>query len=198
MRIGPLPFLEAVGMMWPARVEGALLGIALGVPSDAADLAAIVHESTPAASNGWTPVDAALVERMLPAVAEDAAFRRMPAAARTLAEAYRTHVERRYGGAFAAVESIEAALAAPDALLPPEPLFLPWIDALVAHLAQPGDERAVAEVVRLLRLADRHASHARAGASLRAFAARARDRTGLDRPPRVLFESTYRMGGRGG
>jgi len=197
-RIGPLLFIEAIDMMWPSRVEAALLGIALGVPSDAADLAAIVHESTPAADNGWTPVDVALVERMLPAVAEDAAFRRMPAAARTLAEAYRAHAERRYGGAFAAVESIEAALAAPDAALPPEPLFLPWFAALESHLAQPGDERAVAEVVRLLRLADRHAGHARAGASLRAFAARARDRTGLDRPSRVLFEATYRIGGRGG
>jgi SAM-dependent methyltransferase len=172
-------YMEAIASLWSMRIDGALLGLALGDERDADELALAADEgTTPRREHAFATVDPGYLDRLLPNVVEDLVRRGAWTAARKVAGAYHRHLERRYGPGFAETPSIEAALSDPAADVPPEPLFVPWFRAL-SEMGSGGDAALGREMVRdVLRVAEAHASDPRCGRALETLARRARRRLG--------------------
>ncbi|HQU48718.1 MAG TPA: class I SAM-dependent methyltransferase [Casimicrobiaceae bacterium] len=183
--LGPVWFMEAIATLWTMRIDGALLGLALGSESAADELALAVDEGwKPMREHAFATVAPGYLDRLLPAVAEDLLQRGGWSAARKVADMTRRHVERAYARRLVEVAEIEAALADPAAALPPWPLFVPWFDALL-QLGPGGDpSRGQALAGEVLRVAEAHARDPRCGDELRALAQRVRERFGAVDPAR--------------
>lgn len=175
--LGAAWFMEAIAALWSMRIDGALLGLALGDEKDADELALAVDEgATPRREHAFATVDPGYLDRLLPRVAEDLVARGSYGAAAKVTDAYRRHLERRRGERFADPASIEAALRDPAADVPPHPLALPWLRAL-RETAPGGDATLGRALLReVLRIAEAHASDPRCGRGLAALARRARRR----------------------
>lgn len=174
--LGAAWFMDAIPMLWTMRIDGALLGLALGDESAADELALAVDEgTTPRREHAFTTIAPAYLDRLLPAVAEDLARRGGWSAARKVADAYRRHAERRHGPGFVGTAAIEAALRDPAAEVPAEPLFVPWFEALADF--EPGGDpaRGRARAREVLRIAEAHAADPRCGNELAALAGRIRE-----------------------
>jgi len=175
--LGSAWFMEAIAALWSMRIDGALLGLALGDEKDADELALAVDEgATPRRERAFATVDPGYLDRLLPRVAEDLVARGSLGAAARVTDAYRRHLGRRRGTRLVEPLSIEAALRDAAADLPPHPLALPWLLAL-RETAPGGDATLGRTLLRdVLRIAEAHASDPRCGRALAALARRARRR----------------------
>lgn len=182
-------------MYWPACLNAAASGLAVGIESDAVDLAKMAECVNTVDQDGmWSGVDKSTVEGNLPSMASDAVLRRMMTSAGILADSYRRYVARIYGPSATTPEGIAAALADPSANLPADPLFVPWFDALVDLGDERTRERGRARARGLIDIAESARGHPRHGAALAAFARRAREQAGLaPAPPIVALETSFRI-----
>ncbi|MEO5700279.1 MAG: class I SAM-dependent methyltransferase [Casimicrobiaceae bacterium] len=157
-RLGTIHFLEAVSLVWPARVAEARLLLARGAWRQASSLIIGLAQSTNhlEADHAFSLAAPALVEQALPPaldVLTDAGQRDL---ALEVAQSYCDYVTARYGPELCTVAGIERAFAA-GAPLPGDPLLPVWAQGLRdAWRAGPasGDGAALREVVRLAGLVE--------------------------------------------
>jgi len=189
-RIGIAFYLEAAGMVWPARLGDALLALAQGESAGADTLVRLADEGLEcSAANGYATVSPAQIESLLPPVAEELAARGQWVPAASIAAAYQRYVERRYGPAMATLPGIERALRDPAAARPADALFPPFfagLDALRAPDRATDARESLAEVARVAEtVGDAYAARARV------VAARARRAAGLPSAPSFSFAMDF-------
>jgi len=174
-RIHATLFLEAVSLVWPARASIAEVAIALGDAERGAKiLATLCREgdmSTPAHAYAKASLD--LIEHRAPSAAVLLAERGQVAAARTIVGGYADYLVRRYGERWLTIQGVEQALAS-GLPAPADPLFVPWLDAVLGLVERrPG---AASRALAVAEAADRLASREPHRARLRAQAAALRRR----------------------
>jgi hypothetical protein len=188
-RIGPVLFLEAPTLVWPARIADAVLGLALGDDNAAEILLALMQDgldATPVSGYGCVARDR--IETLLPPVIEELGTRRRHTSARRLAEGYRDYVARHYGAALLSTDGVLAALR-DERPAPVDPWFAPYAKDTLAR------DGPVTEATRVA-LAD-FATRVDGAAELateraRDLAARARRLAGVAPPPAGFsFEMSF-------
>jgi len=171
-RLGALFFLEAISLVWPARLRQAEILIATGrYPAGASILASIAdHGDRWAATNGFAVATRELLEAAIPLNCERLWDNGSRNDAQHLFDAHCRYLSRRYGSAVLTVEGIEAILTGKAGELPLEPLFVPYFAA--RSCGEPKDTLATLTAIR--RIAEAHADHPSYGTRLRRAATRAR------------------------
>ncbi len=180
-RLGPLFYLEAISLYWPARRSVALMQLARGdVASGSQAFARIADGLDRAvADTGIDAASAQFIETSLPPVAERLLTQGDAGGARTVANAYRRHVARVYGETLLNALGIESAMRA-QSPVPENPIFPIWFEAM-EHARQPASSPTTNQSLRdTIRLADAFASDPRFGRQLRDAAQRAQTLLPID------------------
>lgn len=173
-RLGSVFFLEAISLVWPARIALADIDFAQGrIEEGAAGYARVAaHGDLGAAEDGFSRAPLPLIEARVPRRAEELRRRGLRAAAATILAGYRVHVRQRYGEAFLTAGGVDEGIAQ-GAPLPRDPLFAPWLEAMLALAGAPTARSAEVEAQarEVLRIAQRRAGHPVHGARMRDYAA---------------------------
>jgi SAM-dependent methyltransferase len=175
VRLNATLFLDAISLVWPARAASAEVAIALGdVARGASALATLCREGDAStAANAYARASVDLLELRAPGTAALLAERGLIAEATTIGAGHAEHVARRYGAELLTLEGVERALAS-GSPTPADPIFAPWLTAMVGLAArQPG---AVARAEAVAAAAERLASRAAQPHRMRAQAASLRQR----------------------
>ena len=180
-RIGAVFYLEAVAIVWSARLGAALLALAQGDASGADTLARLADEGQNCtATNAYATVTPAQIETLLPQVAEGLAARGQWVPAAAIAAAYARYVERRYGTDITSLEGIAQALCDPEAARPADALFPKYFEGIAALRDPARTADAKSRLVALVTVAE--AVQGPYTARARDLAAKARHAAGLPRP----------------
>ncbi len=190
-RLGSLFHLEAISLVWPARMAEAELRLWDGDFAGAADAAEAMarHGLHMAADNTSALATPTLVEGYVPRFAEALAASGQRDLALRVADAYRAYVEQQYGSALLTATGIEEAFATRQG--PADPLFPLWFEGLADSWRGEAAAKASPALAAAARIAAAHTADARLGARCRDIAARARRLTGETPPPKVSFDFSY-------
>jgi hypothetical protein len=199
-KLGAIFFLEAISLLWPARVAAAYLRLAGGDAAEGARLLGRLGDEgrVLSAANSYAIASPDFIEATLPAACEALVHREQRTEAETVFAGYVRYVERQYGSSLLTESGIDSALHRADAALPRDPLFPLWFDGLRnpgiagSASAQPASHTALLTVIRL---GDAFAGDARIGARARDLARLARQLLGRQRtlPPGVLYDVSYTL-----
>jgi SAM-dependent methyltransferase len=142
-RLGPIFFLEATSLVWPARASLADLNfmdgrIAEGV-AGYARLAADGDLGSAADGNSRAPLS--LIEARVPQRADELRRLKLHAPAAAIFDGYCEHIRRRYGADFLDAGGVDAALGRGSGPLPLDPLFAPWFKAMLALGSEGAGDR---------------------------------------------------------
>ena len=193
-RLGAVFFLEALWVLWEARIAGALLTLAENPAAAAATLSEIAqHGAVGVVDNPLAAVSHARIEGLLPDVAERLRARGALREASVVADAYERYVGRVYGDAMLTSIGIERAIGDPAARLPHDPLFPLWFAGLRARDTD-GIERARPYLADVVRIAELFSDDARFASRFRERAAAARRLLGMPAQTRnALFEMAFTL-----
>ncbi len=173
-RLGSVFFLEAISLVWPARIALADIDFAQGrIDEGAAGYARLAaHGDLGAAADGFSRAPLPLIEARLPRRAEELRRRGLHAAAAAILAGYCAHVRQRYGERCVTAAGVDEGLAQGSSL-PRDPLFAPWFEAMLALPVAPADRGADVEAQArdVLRVAQRWTDHPVHGARMRDHAA---------------------------
>lgn len=197
-RQGSIFHLEAISLVWPARLAEARLllrgrdaSAAARILIQAADSSGVLD-----ASNAYALPPEELIEQDLPRAADALADSGERALGNEVAQAYCRYVSRRYGADLCSASGIEAALSN-DRPVPLDPLFPIWAAALSAtapptalgHAGSPVQRDQLATVVRIGRI---HADRLGVGRACADRAARAQ-RLLAPQTTRVAYDFSFTM-----
>jgi len=199
-RLGAIFFLEAISLLWPARVTAAYLRLGGPSPAEGARLLARLGDEgrVLSAANSYAIASTDIVESALPPACEALFNRGQRSDADMIFAAYLRYVKREYGSALLTDAGIANALAQSDMRIPRDPLFPLWFDGLrdprvsAAKGALPATNPALLAVIRL---GDAFAGDARIGGRARDLARRARQLAWqqVASPPGVVYDVSYKI-----
>lgn len=197
-RLGAIFFLEAVSLLWPARVAAAYLRLAgPGAAEGARALARLGDEGRVlSAGNSYAIASTDIIESALPSACEALCSRGQRVDADVIFAAYLRYVEREYGSALLTDAGIASALAEGNVRLPRDPLFPLWFDGLRNPQISDGKGTLPATnpaLLAVIRLGDAFAGDARIGARARDLARRARHLAGqrMASTPGVVYDASF-------
>lgn len=199
-RFGPLFFLEASSLVWPARINDAKLALAQGDLADAAAAyARLAREGLRCeAANGYAYASREYIEGTVPSGCEALALAGAWVHAREVFAAYRDYLAAAFPAADPTAQAtLEAALAAGGtAARPQDPVFPFLFQGILDAAAPEGAPASHARLQALDELAATHRQHPVYGARLAAGVQIARRYLP---PPRSvpLFDFSFNLGAPG-
>lgn len=177
-RLGPLFFLEASSLIWPARIMDASLALGDGdVAGAAAAFARLAREGPRcAAADGYAHARPDYIEGVVPRGCEALALRNAWGHAREVFAAFCDYLTAAFPGRdFIARATVEAVLAADDGTdWPQDPVFPFFFQGILDSAAPDGTPPSHDRLRELRELAALHSRHPRLGARLAARAEFAR------------------------
>lgn len=173
-RFGSAFFLEAISLIWPARMALADLCVARGdIVNGAKRYARIAAEGGRCmAENGYAIANQDMLEVRIPAIAENLLAHGHVAAAGELFAGYRTHIHHRYGDALTDIDGVDQALTVAQVSVPEDPLFAPAFAAVLARRLEGDTEENIGRLVAVAAVATRWSSHPKLGARMAEHAKR--------------------------
>ena len=197
-RFGSTFFLEAISLIWPARLAQADIQLMRGdIAGGARAYARFGAESdTSAAQNGFARASRDMIETRVPAIVEQLLDLGATVDAERVLAGYRTHIRRRYGESLLAARGVDQTLADGSLPVPLDPLFIPCFAAILAHQSSGGSDDASAQLSAVADVASRWSKNRIWGHRMAEHARRVRRLLPANNaisPPTWTFNVTYTL-----
>ena len=175
-RIGSIFFLDAISLLWPARMALADLAFLRGDFATGARLYAemAAEGGLCRKENGFAIVGPDLAEMRVPAMIEQLFKHGHFAAAETVLGGYATYIRRQYGDDMLDPGGVDRALANGTVPVPLDPLLAPCFAALARHRVAGNDGDIAAQLGAIADIATRWSGHPRWGRRMQEHAQRVR------------------------
>ena len=200
-RFGSIFFLEAISLIWPARIALADRKLAQGDIAGAASMYAQLASGggRPLREHGFAVASSELVEVRVPGMIVHLLAHGHAAAAETILAGYHAYVRERYGSALLDGEGVDKALSGPSPRAPADPLFASVMAATFARQRADAGADVTARLSMLHDIATRWSSHPQWGARMQEHAQRLRwllpaPTPAQRKPPAWSFEMNYTTG----
>ncbi|HEY2864033.1 MAG TPA: class I SAM-dependent methyltransferase [Casimicrobiaceae bacterium] len=200
VRLGLIFYLEAISLLWPARVAAAILHLA-GTSASAGTriLARLADEGrTLSATNGYAIASTYYIESTLMSVCEGLSMRGQTVEADAVFDSYLRYVEYHYGSPVLTESGIDEALRRSSVPLPREPLYALWFEGQRSQRISPIGSAASAphaQLAAVVRLGETFAGDPRIGTLAPDLASRARKMLGMPTAAtgRVVLDFSYKF-----
>ncbi len=197
-RFGWISFLEAISLIWPARMAVVNLCFARGAMVEGARMSAQIAAEGGLClrENGFAIADRDVIEIQLPRAIDQFSDQGQVAVAATMFAGYCTYVRKKFGEPYLRAAGVNQALTEGSARVPLDPLFAPAFAAMQAHRELGSSEGVVRGLADAADAAARWSSHPQLGPRMREHARRLRRLLPADRAPANpawSFEMTYKI-----
>jgi SAM-dependent methyltransferase len=156
-RFGSTFFLEAISLIWPARIAVADIQLMRGdIDNGVRSYARLGFEGdTCSVENGFARASRDLMEARLPSIIERLLDVGAAAQAEKVLAGYRAHVCRRYGESLLVAKGVDQALADGSLPVPLDPLFMPCFAVILDYYSSGKRADASVKILEVVDVASR-------------------------------------------